>query len=702
MPQNYRHARHTLPARDRSPVRADRPALRNQPRPDCAETPAPPRQRAPVDAPSPVLGPCATARAVPTQPATPFPAPGSPGAARLAVPCEAEARRHGLEKLVQALFREKLLNAETQLIADGPDVSWLPLWGQRTLLRFEGLHFRGIGACRLSGDVHYYAVAGGAKRIATPSELLRLLAPALPIDAGRDVRQRLCRELDDSVINDALGRQFRRQFRGEWQAHQKRQDNPPPSAFIAALQASSHSNPPLLLEQWGSQGHPWHPTDKAKLGFSPQEVRAYSPEFQPEIQLAWAALKAERAHLSYADPETDYAGWFAAQFPALWQAWFAALEARGMAPEGWLPLPLHPYQAEHVLPARFSAEIAAGDLMLLPGLALPASPTLSLRTVVPNGSATTPHIKLPVSVQLTSAERTVSPKSTVMGPRLTRLLCEILKRERNFDGRLEIVPERIGLHVVPIDGSDDSARHLSVLYRDNPASWLNQECLPIPVAALFAASPHDDRPIAAELVKLAHGDDPHDALAYFARYAATVLPAVVAPYLRYGIAFEAHQQNSYLLTDRHYAPARLLLRDFGDLRVHGPTLRREGLELVPYKAGFTVFDTVEPVRDKLIHASLICHLGELALRFSEHWQIAETKLWSIMRHEIEGVFDATREGTDPQRWQEERHALLDDDWPTKCLLRMRLQNSSDDIHVRMTNPLGSLDAPQLQRGEDTA
>lgn len=693
MSQNSRHARHTLPARDRSPVRADRPALRNQPRPDCAETPAPPRQRAPLEASPPRLAPRSTASTPPS--ATPF--PRSPSAASLAVPCEAEARRRGLEKLVQALFREKLLNAETQLIADGPEVSWLPLWGQRTLLRFEGLHFRGIGACRLSGDVHYYTVAGSAKRIATPSDLLRLLAPALPIDAGRDVLQRLCRELDDSVINDALGRQFR----GEWQAHQKRQDSPPPSAFIAALRGASHSNPPLLLEQWGSQGHPWHPTDKAKLGFSPQEVRAYSPEFQPEIQLAWAALKAERAHLSYADPDIDYAGWFAAHFPALWQAWLAALEVRGIAPEAWLPLPLHPYQAEHVLPARFGAEIAAGDLMLLPDLALPASPTLSLRTVVPNGSATTPHIKLPVSVQLTSAERTVSPKSTVMGPRLTRLLREILEREHNFDNRLEIVPERIGLHVMPIDGNDDSARHLSVLYRDNPASWLDEECLPIPVAALFAASPHDDRPIAAELVKLAHGDDPHDALAYFAHYAATVLPAVIAPYLRYGIAFEAHQQNSYLLTNRNYAPARLLLRDFGDLRVHGPTLRHQGLELTPYKPGFTVFDTAEPVRDKLIHASLICHLGELALRFSEHWQIAETKLWSIMRHEIEAVFDASREGTDPQRWREERHALLDDDWPTKCLLRMRLQNSSDDIHVRMANPLSLLRVPDSQRGEGT-
>ena len=691
MSQNSRHVRHTLPARDRSPVRADRTALRNRQKPDCTETPSPPGQSVPVEASSAVL----PSRSAATPPSTHL----SPSAASLAVTSEAEARRRGLEKLVQALFREKLLNTETQLIADGPEVSWLPLWGQRTLLRFEGLHFRGIGACRLHGDVHYYAVAGGAKRIATPSELLRLLAPALPIETGREALQRLCRELDDSVINDALGRQFRRQFSGEWQAHQRRQDSPPPSAFITALRGSCHSNPSLLLEQWGSQGHPWHPTDKAKLGFSPHEVRAYSPEFQPEIQLAWAALKAERARLSYADTETDYAGWFAAQFPVLWQAWLAALAARGVAPEGWLPLPLHPYQAEHVVSARFSAEIAAGDLLLLPDIALPASPTLSLRTVVPNGSATTPHIKLPVSVQLTSAERTVSPKSTVMGPRLTRLLREILKRERNFGGRLEIVPERIGLHVVPIDGSDDSARHLSVLYRDNPGAWLNEECLPIPVAALLAASPHDDRPIAAELVKLAHGDDPHDAQAYFARYATTVLSAVIAPYLRYGIAFEAHQQNSYLLTDRHYAPVRLLLRDFGDLRVHGPTLRRQGLELAPYKAGFTVFDTVEPVRDKLIHASLVCHLGELALRFSEHWQIAETKLWSIMRHEIEAVFDATREGTDPQRWQEERHALLDDDWPTKCLLRMRLQNSSDDIHVRMANPLSSLQAPDSHRGE---
>jgi hypothetical protein len=58
-----------------------------------------------------------------------------------------EARRRSLQRTLQALFREHILNRD-QLITEGA-VSWLPLWSQQGMLRFDGLAIGRIGDCRL-------------------------------------------------------------------------------------------------------------------------------------------------------------------------------------------------------------------------------------------------------------------------------------------------------------------------------------------------------------------------------------------------------------------------------------------------------------------------------------------------------------------------------------------------------------------------
>ena len=185
---------------------------------------------------------------------------------------------------------------------------------------------------------------------------------------------------------------------------------------------------------------------------------ALSPEFQARLRVPVAALRAEKARVTFADGGGDYAAWFARIFPDCWRAWEDALRRAGVAPEGWLPLPLHPYQAQQKIPQAFAEEIARGDLLLLPDVVLDATPTMSFRTVVPDGSAQLPHLKLPVSLRLTSVQRTVSPKSAVMGPRLTRLLADIVEREQGFGGALDIVREEVGLHYLDPNDDDDRPR----------------------------------------------------------------------------------------------------------------------------------------------------------------------------------------------------------------------------------------------------
>ena len=290
------------------------------------------------------------------------------------------------------------------------------------------------------------------------------------------------------------------------------------------------------------------------------------------------------------------------------------------------------------------------------------------------------------TLRLTSVQRTVSPKSAVMGPRLTRLLRTMVDLEAGFGGVLDIVPEEVGLHYLDPDGDDDRARHLAILYRGNPMARATPALFPVPVGSLFADSPFSGRPLATELVALAYGDSAEGAVDFFRRYAATVLGATLSSYLLYGIAFEAHQQNSFIMVNERYEPAQLLARDFGDLRVHGPTLRAAGLPLDVYRPGHTVYEDDEPVRDKLLHAVLLCHVVELALLLSRTYRHPQARFWDVLRQEVEQAFEHLRGRADSSRWLAERRALLEEDWPAKSFLRMRLSDTSDDVHGAMPNP----------------
>jgi siderophore synthetase component len=93
------------------------------------------------------------------------------------------------------------------------------------------------------------------------------------------------------------------------------------------------------------------------------------------------------------------------------------------------------------------------------------------------------------------------------------------------------------------------------------------------------------------------------------------------------------------------------------------------------------------VRDKLLHAVLLCHLSELALLLAHAYGQPEQSFWDVLRREIDAVFAALRPRVAARRWDAERQALLADDWPAKAFLRMRLTDTSDDVHGTMPNPL---------------
>ncbi|WKL53654.1 IucA/IucC family protein [Pseudomonas kielensis] len=595
----------------------------------------------------------------------------------------APAAQRSFQRLIQALFREGLITPDACTF-DGNNHCWLTL-GDGAQLHFDHLCGTRMNSWDVRGSIVLHTPDRQPHKIQLPSELLEHLSTLLNPPASAQVLERLALELDDSFSNDTLCLAFhhgwterlREQIGAEY-------DN----NLLAWLHASpGHPNPTSLLEQWGTLGHPWHPNYKTKLGLSAAQVIAFSPEFEASFPIVLCALHRQYAHVEALAGTADYWDWWQGHFPQAAEQLQRHLHQRGLDAADYLPLPSHPWQAHEELPHSFANEIADNLLIITDIVAFTGHPTMSLRTVLPQASRVAPMVKLPVALRLTSVQRTVSPRSARMGPRISQLMLQILDQEPQIQRLLNIVPERIGVHYAAQPVDEDRSRHAGVLYRGNPLTLLQAGELAVPVGSLFAVNEFE-QPLLRDWVQLAQGRDDSEAmLAFFDDYLSIAVPALLGIYLMYGVAFEAHQQNSFMVMGADGQLNRLLLRDFGDIRIDRKTLHAQGLDIQLHDPKMTLYDDTGFVRDKLLHTTFMCHLGELTLLCARHWSVPQDILWDRLATQVAQCFDSVRERVEPARWESERQALLEQDWPAKSFMRMRLLDSHADIVGRLGNPL---------------
>ncbi|WP_179954203.1 IucA/IucC family protein [Denitrobaculum tricleocarpae] len=319
-----------------------------------------------------------------------------------------------------------------------------------------------------------------------------------------------------------------------------------PLSFIEAEQA-------LLL------GHPVHPTPKSHDELSQEEVRALAPEFAAAFPLRWMLVHRERLDaggtedLPLRQALTDLIASDDA-FPA------HSLTLIENAPTH-LPMPMHPWQAEHLLAqSGIKAMLANGDLIDLGTPGSSFHPTSSVRTLYAEHADY--MLKFSLSVRLTNSVRVLLPKEWERGKQIHQLFAtplwqEISKRFPSF----RILSEPV--HMALKDSQGATIRESAVLFRQNP--FKRDAALHTEVLATLC----QDHPeggcsrITALIRRIALREGRSEAAAsllWFDRF----LKVVLAPFLQihadYGLLFGAHQQNTVLSLQEDY-PLRVYYRD---------------------------------------------------------------------------------------------------------------------------------------------
>ncbi|MGC0417203.1 IucA/IucC family protein [Embleya sp. AB8] len=618
----------------------------------------------------------------------------APQQATSAVPDEfgQEARRRTLDRLVSALVREELLDLED---------------AERHGLAIPVRQVTAAGRLVVDGVVALRTGAGTRQPITEPvclvDVLVRLgLVPVRGLDWAQ-VRSEIAAGVEGHTLAlDGAARQAgKMRAGGEWD---------PKRPFTALLDRLPAGSPLVGFEQLVVDGHPLHPAAMSRLGMSAADVLRYAPEFGAAFALPLVAVAREAA--SGADgrggtaPGDRSAGPAAAEavlsraIPGAVAAARAELADAGYDPDRYILLPVHPHQRDHALPRLHGDALTAGLVVPL-AVTVPARPLLSTRTLAVRepGSPAGLHIKTALEVQITSAVRGVSVQAVRNGPRLSVLLEHIAAEEHDMRS-LTVCREQAGVCFVPVEqaGADASARRrsLGAVLREDPETLLAPGEVVLPIAALLARSPLTGRTILHDVVTEPAGGDPDmsgaDAVERWLRhYLELIVPPTLTLLTRYGIALEAHSQNT-LLALRGGLPSRVLIRDLGSVRILAARLARSGHTVMLAPGSALYASDADTLRSKLYFALFGHQLGELVPALAEVGGCPEQVLWPVVRDICRQTFirlTARALGADAAADAcADALALLEDPWPVKGLLRMRLTGQvTEQPHFAGPNPL---------------
>lgn len=539
------------------------------------------------------------------------------------------ARHEVLERLFNALWREGF--GEARRLAGGLATIRLPGGAE---VAAPAMRLGKLGVVR-TGFPYYVRVPGGRlETLSDAEDLVELLG-----EVG-DMRERWRGEVAQSARNMDffLGRAKAR--RVELGDAASLLDGAPAAARRFSVR------PEEYLESWVLRGHPLHPGCKTRWGFDNEDLARYSPELGRQVVLSFFALRRDRVVEAVSRPDAP------AAFPSCWTCAFdAELGRRGLDPAGYAVLAVHPWQAANVLPRLFAEELSS-EILLPLSARFVAQPLASVRTMAPLSACSPVHLKLPLAIQSTSAERTVSAPSVRNGPALSRWIAAAAPS-------LELQEEVRGLH---FDGSLEKARHLSMLARLRPAERAGTTL--VPAALLSELSPVDGRPVAVELAERRGG-----AVELFAECAEVTARAVL-PLLFKGLALEAHGQNVLLRLDRAGRLVSCVIRDLGGVRYLAGWMSEVAAFSAHPATLIAAADEAELV-GKLHHAWLQGLLAPLADALVEGCGAGERALWDAARRGVRAAWADASAGWGPRAVLLER-LFFAPRVRVKALTRMRL------------------------------
>ena len=440
-----------------------------------------------------------------------------------------------------------------------------------------------------------------------------------------------------------------------------------------------------------TEGHPAFVANSGRVGFDALDYRAYAPETGADVRLIWLAAHRRYAEFSHGR-ELDYTRLVDEELGADTLAKFRdMLVLRGLDPEQYLLLPVHPWQWFNKLALVFAADVAMRDLVCLDYGPDAYRAQQSIRTFFNLDNPHKRYVKTALSVLNMGFMRGLSadymratpaindwihsqidadPYFAQCGFSILREVAAVGYRNPRFD---DVLPK-----------SSPYRKMLAALWRESPKTKVVPGQRLMSMAALL----HRDRDGAALLPQLILASG-LEIDAWLDRYLDCYLAPLTHCFYHYDLVFMPHGENVILALEDN-VPVRAFMKDIGEEAAVLSDTRR-----LP--------DEVERLRvrvpDEIRTLSILSDVFDGILRHAaqillEQADYAEARFWQRVRACLERYFGS---------WPQHREALARYDvfaprFPHLCLNRIQLRNNRQMVDLAdpakslqfagvMTNPI---------------
>ncbi|MDO5375281.1 MAG: IucA/IucC family protein [Staphylococcus rostri] len=568
-------------------------------------------------------------------------------------------------RVLLACMKEALFPAATHITVKDGDVR---ICYQQHMLYVQYTTKSAFYQITMDGPITYFA-GDDIQEI----QNLRGLIDVLMTHFDIEFHDRLIEELEHSVLGLSLSyRQY--ETRETAMRHALKFSRMPSElnfiAWLTHMGEDYHFSALGYTEGMVWHGHPSHPLTKTKLPLTSEAIQAYAPEFMRVVPLKIVLVHESMLHATAMNGDTNFV--LNAVIPDMKRKLQQYLEPYEADLADYRVMFVHPWQYENVVVKQFKDNIHEHTVIPTP-YTVDAKATLSFRTMYLLGRPY--HIKLPVNVQATSAVRTVSTVTTVDGPNLSYQLQPLL----NEFPTLQVAMEPYGAY---IDAPADTARQFAMIVRQSPEKDAT-EMTQLVTASLIERNPVDKQVVVDSLIEYVYGDVNAVTIATFMRaYSAALIVPLIAYIQRYGIALEAHQQNTILEVDKTGQDFSFIVRDLGGARIDLPTLQRAIPDVVVTNTSL-IAENIEAVIAKFQHAVIQNQLGTLIHHFKHEHQCDEQALYDIVRDVVHEAIDDTQ----PHAVALKR-VLFGEQVIVKALLNMRMkQQVKKYMNIALDNPL---------------
>ncbi|MFG3506518.1 IucA/IucC family protein [Streptomyces sp. NPDC047821] len=421
----------------------------------------------------------------------------------------------------------------------------------------------------------------------------------------------------------------------------------------------------LASEQSLLFGHRFHPTPKARSGDTASWL-SYAPEAGASFPLRHLAV---RAHLIAEESAAPGAT--------------APLDRLNPGvPDGYRPLPAHPWQYEMLRdhPA-LRAALGRGDVIDLGRGGRPFAATASVRTLYDGET----FLKFSLNVRITNCLRKNAHYELAGAVALTRLLEPVwADLATRFPGSAMLrEPAYRTLALPGPDGAPerDLFEGLGVIVREGVAGRLMPGTTP-----LLAGAVADEYPTGpAHVSRLLAGAGPATAREWWAAYLRLLVPPVLAAYFDHGLVLEPHLQNVLVCVDDDGMPAQVIFRDLEGTKLLADHHARTLAALPAEVAGPLTYDARRGW-DRVVYCLLVNHVADMLAAVADLHPGTERALWAQVRTTLRSY--ARRYGSPPPLTA----LLAGGPLPAKANLLTRWERRADREagYVRLPSPFAQL------------